>query len=49
MSLSIKIKPLVLVGCSGSGRSAVIYNLTRKLPHKFERLISHTTRKPRPS
>jgi guanylate kinase len=38
---------LILVGCSGSGRSAVIFHLNRKYPHKFERLISHTTRKPR--
>lgn len=47
MSICTKIRPLVLVGCSGSGRSAIIYNLIHNLPHKFERLISHTTRIPR--
>lgn len=47
MSFNVKIRPLVLVGCSGSGRSAIIYNLTHNLPHKFERLISYTTRIPR--
>ena len=47
MFLSTPIKPLVLVGASGSGRSAIIYHLTSQLPHKFHRVISHTTRPPR--
>ena len=49
MSLKIPIKPLILVGPSGSGRSAIIFNLTMNLPHKFHRVISHTTRQPRPT
>ena len=47
MSLKIPIKPLVLVGPSGSGRSAIILYLTMTFPHKFHRVISHTTRLPR--
>lgn len=47
MSLSIKAKPLILVGCEGSGRSAISYHLIRKFPNKFQRVISHTTRRPR--
>lgn len=47
MSLTIPIKPLVLVGPSVTGRSAVIFHLTSTLPHKFRRVISHTTRPPR--
>lgn len=48
MALSIKVKPLILVGSEGSGRSAITFHLIRKFPMKFQRLISHTTRKPRP-
>lgn len=33
--LNIKIKPLIFVGCSGSGRSAIKFHLTRTMPHKF--------------
>ena len=47
MSLKIPIKPLILVGPVGSGRSAIILDLAINLPHKFSRIISHTTRKPR--
>lgn len=47
MSISIKIKPLAIVGCSGSGRSTLISLLHQNAPHKFESLISHTTRAPR--
>jgi len=35
MSLVIKIRPLVLVGCSGSGRNALMYHLIHNLPYKF--------------
>lgn len=47
MSLTVKIKPLLLVGASGSGRAALSFRLLCSLPHKFERVVSHTTRKPR--
>lgn len=49
MSLTIPIKPLILIGSSGSGRSAIIYHLTSTLPHKFERVLSHTSRPQRPT
>lgn len=49
MSLKIPIKPLILVGPSGSGRSAIMLHLTMNFPHKFKKIISHTTRKPRPN
>lgn len=49
MALSIKVKPLILVGSEGSGRSAITFHLIRKFPSKFQRVISHTTRRPRPS
>lgn len=47
MSIVIGIKPLLLVGASGSGRSALTFHLTATLPHKFKRAISHTSRQPR--
>ncbi len=47
MSLSIKIKPLILIGSQGSGRDAIVFHLLRNFPHKFHRVISHTTRKAR--
>ena len=47
MSMSIKIKPLVLVGASGSGRTALMFHLLTTLPHKFDRPVPHTSRPPR--
>ena len=44
MSLVIPIKPLILIGSSSSGRSAIIFHLTNTLCHKFERVITHTSR-----
>lgn len=48
MTLRAPIKPLVLVGPSGSGRAAIAFRLTCDIPHKFAKLISMTSRKPRP-
>ncbi len=48
MALQIPIKPLVLIGPSGSGRAAIAFRLTCELSHKFDRLISMTSRTPRP-
>lgn len=45
MSLPIKIKPLILIGSQGSGRDAIAFHLLTNFPHKFQRVISHTTRK----
>jgi guanylate kinase len=47
MTLISPIKPLVLIGPSGSGRAAISFRLTCDLPNKFDRLISSTSRKPR--
>ncbi len=48
MALSIPIKPLILIGPSGSGRAAIAFRLTCDLSHKFDRVVSMTSRKPRP-
>jgi guanylate kinase len=47
MSIKAPIKTLVLIGPSGSGRAAIAFRLACDLPHKFDRLISMTSRKPR--
>lgn len=48
MALSLPIKPLVLIGPSGSGRAAISFRLISELPNKFDRVISMTSRTPRP-
>ena len=40
-----KFKPIVIVGPSGVGKSALIFKLVNQNPFYFIRTISHTSRK----
>lgn len=42
-------RPLVLVGPSGVGKNRLISSLLRDYSKFFERVVTHTTRKPRPN
>lgn len=44
---SSSLRPLVLCGPSGSGKSSILSKLLEEHPHKFGFSVSHTTRKPR--
>jgi len=41
------IRPLVLTGPSGSGRTVMAFKLITEFPKKFARAVSYTTRQPR--
>lgn len=41
------LRPLVLCGPSGSGKSSILSKLLEEHPNKFGFSVSHTTRKPR--
>ena len=40
--------PLVISGCSGTGKSTIIEYLSKTYPLLFKLNLSHTTRQPRP-
>ncbi|KDR65746.1 hypothetical protein GALMADRAFT_81603 [Galerina marginata CBS 339.88] len=42
------LRPLVLSGPSGVGKSTLLQRLFAEFPHKFGFSVSHTTRQPRP-
>lgn len=44
---NVRHKPLVISGCSGSGKGTLINFLLTKYPDLFELSISYTTRRPR--
>lgn len=41
------IRPLVLTGPSGSGRTVMAFKLITEFPKKFARALSYTSRTPR--
>lgn len=41
------IRPLVICGPSGVGKSTIVNNLLKEFPNVFGFSVSHTTRKPR--
>lgn len=46
--MSFNIRPVVLSGPSGGGKSTIITKAMHSFPNSFALSVSHTTRKPRP-
>ncbi|KAK9462616.1 P-loop containing nucleoside triphosphate hydrolase protein [Lipomyces oligophaga] len=48
MSVKVSLRPIVISGPSGTGKSTLLKRLFAEYPDSFGFSVSHTTRKPRP-